>query len=412
MPLVQPFKALRPAPAHAHAVLAPPYDVLDTEEARAWAADDPWSFLHVSRPEIDFPAGTDPYRPEIYARAKQNLARMINAGVLRYDPAPGYYVYRLRMGTHQQTGLVVAASVAAYECNRIRKHELTQAHKVNDRAHQISTINAHTGPVAMFYRRSSDIDLLIEQAIAARPDIEVAMDGGVHHSLWVVSEHSLVKTLTATVERVGALYIADGHHRTAAAAQVAAERRATDGGQSGERGYEYFLGVIFPADEMQLLEYNRVVSDLNGRTTAQFIDDLRREFIVEPAPRASKPARAGEFGVYLPGQWYSMRIKTESRPQERLASLDAHLLAQAVLAPILGITDPTADKRLDFVGGARGLAELERRVDRGEMAVAFALYPPSVNDIMGVADAGGVMPPKSTWFEPKLADGLVSHVLD
>ena len=393
-------------------MVAPPYDVLDTEEARAWAADNPWSFLHVSRPEIDFPAGTDPYLPAVYAQGKQNLARMIDAGVLRYDPVSGYYVYRLRMGAHQQTGLVVAASVGAYERNRIRKHELTQAHKVNDRARQISTINAHTGPVAMLYRRSSDIDLLIEQAIVGQPDIEVAMDTGVHHSVWAISERSLVNALTETVECVGALYIADGHHRTAAAAQVAAERRATYSSQPGERGYEYFLGVIFPDDEMQLLEYNRVVSELNGLTPTQFIEALRRDFVVQHVARASKPAQRGEFGVYLPGQWYSMRIKAQSRPQETLASLDANLLAQAVLAPILGITDPTVDKRLDFVGGVRGLDELQRRVDSGEMAVAFALYPPSVNDLMTVADAGGVMPPKSTWFEPKLADGLVSHVLD
>lgn len=412
MPLVQPFTALRPPPEYANAVVAPPYDVLDTEEARARAADHPWSFLHVSRPEIDFPAGMDPYLPAVYAKGKQSLARMIDGGVLRYDPVPGYYVYRLRMGTHQQTGLVVAASVAAYECNRIRKHELTQAHKVNDRARQISTLNAHTGPVAMLYRRSGSIDLLIERAIAGQPDIEVAMDADVHHSLWVVSERSLVNALTATVEQLGALYIADGHHRTAAAALVAAERRATDRGYPGERGYEYFLGVVFPDDEMQLLEYNRVVTELNGLTAAQFVEALRRDFVVEQAPHGSKPAQPGEFGVYLPGQWYRIHIKAQSPPQATVASLDANLLAQAVLAPILGITDPTADKRLDFVGGVRGLGELERRVDSGEMAVAFALHPASVNDLMTVADAGRVMPPKSTWFEPKLADGLVSHVLD
>lgn len=411
MPLIQPFTALRPRPEYANAVVAPPYDVLDTEEARARAADNPWSFLHVSRPEIDFPAGTDPYLPAVYAKGNQNLERMVDAGVLRYDQVPGYYVYRLRMGTHEQTGLVVAASVAAYECKRIRKHELTQAHKVNDRARQISTLNAHTGPVAMLYRRSSAIDSLITRAIVGQPDMKVATDAGVHHTLWVVNERSLVDALTVTVEHLGALYIADGHHRTAAAAQVAAERRASHSVRPGERGYEYFLGVIFPDDEMQLLEYNRVVSELNGLTPAQFIEEIRRDFVVEQAPPGSKPAQTGEFGVYLPGQWYSMRIKAQSRRQETTASLDANLLAQAVLAPILGITDP-ADKRLDFVGGVRGFGELERRVDSGEMAAAFVLHPASVNDLMTVADAGQVMPPKSTWFEPKLADGLVSHVLD
>ncbi len=264
----------------------------------------------------------------------------------------------------------------------------------------------------MFYRRRSAIDVLIERTVAAKPDIEVAMDADVHHSLWVVSERSLVNTLTTTVEQVDAFYIADGHHRTAAAALVAAERRASDRGSHGERGYEYFLGVVFPHDEMQLLEYNRVVTELNGLTTAQFIEALRRDFVVERVPRGSKPAHRGEFGIYLPGQWYRIRVKAQSRMLATATSLDANLLAQTVFAPILGITDPTVDKRLDFVGGGRGLDELERRVDSGEMAVAFALHPASVNDLMTVADAGGVMPPKSTWFEPKLADGLVSHVLD
>lgn len=407
MSLIQPFTALRPRSEYAQSVVAPPYDVLDTEEARARAADNPWSFLHISRPEIDFPAGTDPCMPAIYAKGRENLTRMIDAGVLHFDQQASFYVYRLQMGAHRQTGLVVAASIAAYENNRIRKHELTQPHKVDDRARQIATLNAHTGPVAMIYRHSAAIETLIADIVTDNPEVGVMTDAAVAHSLWSVSDRATIAALTAAVEDLDLLYIADGHHRIAAAAQVAAERRAADSGQRDEHAYEYFLGVIFPHNEMHLLEYNRVVTSLDGLTSEQFLGRLHERFTVDKVQAATKPTRAGELAMYLPTQWYLLRSKGTSSGR-----LDANILSEDVLAPILGIVDLRSDERVGFVGGVRGLTELEHRVDSGGMAVAFALYPASVEQLMKVADAGQIMPPKSTWFEPKLADGLVSHVLD
>jgi uncharacterized protein (DUF1015 family) len=407
MSLIQPFTALRPRPEYAQAVVAPPYDVLDTEEARARAADNPWSFLHISRPEIDFPAGTDPCMPAIYAKGRKNLARMIDAGVLHFDQQASYYVYRLQMGAHRQTGLVVAASIAAYENNRIRRHELTQPHKVDDRARQIATLNAHTGPAAMIYRHSADIEKLIAPVVMDRPEVEVVTDAAVTHRLWSVGDRATIAALTVAVEHLDVLYIADGHHRIAAAARVAAERRAAGSRERGKRMYEYFLGVIFPHNEVRLLEYHRVVSGLNGLTSEQFLQRLHQHFVVDKVQAATKPTRAGEFAMYLPHQWYLLRTKRQGSDH-----LDASILSEDVLAPILGIVDLRSDERVGFVGGVRGLGELERRVESGEMAVAFALYPASVEQLMNLADAGQIMPPKSTWFEPKLADGLVSHVLD
>lgn len=412
MSLIQPFKALRPRPEYARSVVAPPYDVLDTEEARARAADNPWSFLHISRPEIDFPVGTDPCAPAIYAKGRENLARMIDAGVLDFDPEASYYVYRLQVDTHRQTGLVVAASIAAYENNRIRKHELTQPHKVDDRARQIATLNAHTGPVAMIYRHSADIETLIADIVTNEPAVKVVTDAAVTHSLWIVRDRAMIAALTAAVEQLDVLYIADGHHRIAAASQVAAERRAVDPRQRGERAYEYFLGVIFPHNQMRLLEYNRVITSLGGFTPEQFLQRLHERFVIDKVRAATKPTRGGEFAMYLPGQWYFLRSKRMSSEPQGSECLDATILSEDVLAPILSIVDLRNDERVGFVGGSRGLAELEHRVDSGEMAVAFALYPASIEQLMNIADAGEIMPPKSTWFEPKLADGLVSHVLD
>lgn len=411
MSLIQPFTALRPWPEYAQAVVAPPYDVLDTEEARARAADNRWSFLHISRPEIDFPAGTDPCTPAIYAKGRENLARMIEAGVLHFDQEASYYIYRLQMDGYRQTGLVAAASIAAYENNRIRKHELTQPHKVHDRARQIATLNAHTGPVAMMYRHNAAIETLIAHIVTDQPEVEVVTDAAVAHSLWSVGDRALIAALTAAVAHLDLLYIADGHHRIAAAAQVAAERRAVDPRKRGERAYEYFLGVIFPHNEMRLLEYNRVITSLGGLTTEQFLQRLHEHFVVDKVQAPTKPTRPHEFAMYLPGHWYLLQSK-RVLSQRQGDRLDASILSEDVLAPILNIVDLRSDERVGFVGGSRDLTELERRVDSGEMAVAFALYPASVEQLMSVADAGQVMPPKSTWFEPKLADGLVSHVLD
>jgi uncharacterized protein (DUF1015 family) len=413
MPLIRPFAGLRPAPGRAADVVAPPYDVLNTEEARARAAGRPWSFLHISKPEIDLPPGTDPYSVSVYAKGRENFERQIREGVLARDPAPGYYFYRLVMGAHTQTGLVAAASVPDYDTNRIRKHEFTRPDKEDDRVRQIEALNAQTGPVFLTYRRSAAIDALVEKVCAGAPDADVTADDGVRHTLWVLRDRADLDTITRTFDAMDCLYIADGHHRSAAASRVAAARRQANPRHNGEESCNYFLSVIFPDNQMQILDYNRVVRDLHGLSADAFLRKLDAAFGVKPESVPVKPARAGEFGMYLGGQWYRLTIRPTLIPQnDPVKRLDVSLLQDNLLAPILGIGDPRRDKRIDFVGGIRGLRELERRVDSGEMAVAFSLYPTSIHDMMSVADAGQVMPPKSTWFEPKLADGLVSHVLD
>lgn len=413
MHLIRPFAGLRPAPNRAADVAAPPYDVLSTDEARVRAEGRPWSFLHISKPEIDLPAGTDPYAPEVYAKAAENLKKMLAEGILARDPAPCYYVYRLVMGGHSQTGLVAAASVADYDINRIRKHEFTRPDKEDDRVRQIDALNAQTGPVLLAYPAAPQVDAILAQTSAATPDADVTADDGIRHTIWVIRDADVIGKLTVAFDAMSALYIADGHHRSAAASRVCAARKAANPQHSGEESYNYFLSVIFPHHQMKIMDYNRVVTDLNGMDGAAFLKLIGEKFSVQESAAPVKPARPGEFGLYLPGQWYRLEIRPELIPvNDPVARLDVSLLQNNLIAPVLGIADPRRDKRIDFVGGIRGLPELEKRVGSGEMAAAFALFPTRMEDLMAVADAGEVMPPKSTWFEPKLADGLVSHVLD
>ena len=413
MTLIRPFAGLRPAPGREASVLAPPYDVLNTDEARARVAGRPWSFLHISKPEIDLPPKTDPYSPAVYAKGKENFERMQREGVLVRDPQPCYYLYRLVMGAHTQTGIVAAASVQDYDTNRIRKHEFTRPDKEDDRVRQIDALNAQTGPVFLTYRHSDVIDALSVDLAAGAPEVDVSADDGVQHTLWVIRDPGKIDTITRTFDAMHCLYIADGHHRSAAASRVAAARRAANPAHTGGEPYNYFLSVIFPDNQMQIFDYNRVVRDLHGHSVEKFVAEIAEAFNIEIEPAAVKPGRAREFGMYLGGRWHRLHIDTEFVPDDDpVKRLDVSLLQDNLLGPILGLGDPRTDKRIDFVGGIRGLKELERRVDSGEMAVAFALYPTSIHDMMSVADAGEVMPPKSTWFEPKLADGLVSHVLD
>ena len=406
MSLILPFRALRPTPGRAADVVAPPYDVLSSEEARARAAGRPWSFLHISKPEIDLAPGIDPYAREVYAKAAENLGRMIAEGVLVRDEAPCYYAYRLVMGAHAQVGLVVAASVAEYDRNRIRKHEFTRPDKEDDRVRQIEALNAQTGPVLLAYPDAPEVDAMLATAVNDEPIADVTADTGVRHTLWKIGSPDLIGSLTASFETMPALYIADGHHRSAAASRVAAARRnATNPGA--------FLAVAFPHHQMQILPYNRVVTDLHGLSRQELLSRLGQAFSVHAATTPVAPAKHGEFGLYLPGQWYRLNMHPALVPaNDPVERLDVSLLAGHVLGPLLGITDPRRDKRVDFIGGIRGLGELEKRVNSGEMAAAFSLHPTGMQDLMAVADAGEVMPPKSTWFEPKLADGLVSHVLD
>jgi len=406
--LIKPFRGLRPAPGRATEVAAPPYDVLSSDEARQRSAGKPWSFLHISKPEIDLPADIDPFAPAVYAKAAENLDRMLESGVLQRDATPCYYAYRLTMNGHVQTGLVASASVSCYDSNRIRKHEYTRPDKEDDRVRQIEATNAQTGPVLLAYPATATADALIEAIAQGELAADVTADDGIRHQIWVLDDATRIEAITRCFDGMEALYIADGHHRSAAASRVAAARRQED----RQLPSEHFLAVIFPHHQMKILDYNRVVKDLNGLKADEFLARLAEKFLVSPACDAVKPACPGEVGLYLPGRWYRLNIDPKLFSNDPVAGLDVSLLSEHVLGPLLGITDLRRDKRIDFVGGIRGLTELEKRVDSGEMAVAFALYPTRMDQLMAVADSNQVMPPKSTWFEPKLADGLVSHVLD
>ena len=407
MTLIRPFAALRPVPEHAANVIAPPYDVLSSAEARVRAHGRPWSFLHISKAEIDLPEDIDPYNAAVYAKSAENLANMLEQGILMREQKDCYYVYRLIMDGHSQTGLVAVASVAAYDNNRVRKHEFTRPAKEDDRVRQIEALNAQTGPVLLAYKSRPDVDAILEDATKTTPLVDVTADDGVQHSFWVIDDEATIRSLTESFDAMEAIYIADGHHRSAAASRVA-KIKAGDGNLNSD----YFLSVIYPHKQMKILDYNRVINDLNGLSRDELINAIEASFAVTKEDAAVKPGAPGEFGMYLEGQWYRLVISPALIPDDPVRRLDVSLLADHLIEPILGISDPRTDPRIDFVGGIRGLEELERRVDSGEMAVAFSLFPTSMEALMAVADANEVMPPKSTWFEPKLADGLVSHVLD
>jgi len=409
LPLIRPFTGLRPRSEQAAAVAAPPYDVLSSEEARVRAADKPYSFLHISKAEIDLPPELDHYAPEVYAKSAENLQKMIAAGVLFRDAKPCYYAYRLVMGSHTQTGLIAAASVAAYDANRVRKHEFTRPDKEDDRVRQVEALNAQTGPVLVAHPDSDEAEHLIAAATIKPPIIDITADDGIRHTLWLIDEDAAIARISAVFDAMPSLYIADGHHRSAAASRVAAARR----GKGAPDSAEFFLTVIFPARQMRILDYNRVVRDLNGLSTEAFLKAIGERCTITPSASPVKPERSGSFGLYLDGRWYQLAIRPELVPtHDPVRRLDVSVLSEQILAPILGITDLRRDTRVEFVGGIRGLPELERRVNSGEMAAAFSLYPTQMSELMSVADANEIMPPKSTWFEPKLADGLVSHVLD
>jgi uncharacterized protein (DUF1015 family) len=405
--LIRPFRALRPAPSRAREVLAPPYDVLTTAEARERARGKPWSFLHISKAEIDLPEGTDPYSPAVYRKAAENFERMVAERVLVRDAQPCYSAYRTIWQGRRQTGLACTVSLAAYREGRIRKHEQTTPVKETDRVRQIEAVNAHSGPAMMAYPHAPQLDTLLKRASERDPDVSVTAEDGVTHELWVINDAPAIEELTRGFDALPALYIADGHHRIAAASRVSAAR--ANAGAS----HAYALAVLFPHHELTILDYNRVVRDLGGRTRDEFLRAIGERFSVTALPSRARPAAASEFGMYLAGRWYQLKLRPELVPEgDALGRLPVTLLARNLLEPVLGVRDPRDDPRLDFVGGSRGLGELERRVESGEMAVAFVLFPTRMEDVMAVADTGGIMPPKSTWFEPKLADGLLTHVLD
>ena len=411
--LIRPFAGLRPPPERAADVIAVPYDVLTAEEARGQVRERPWSFLHISRPEVDLSSDSDPFSAEAYETAGATMRRFVDAGILERDPAPSYYIYRLKKGSHEQTGVAAAAALAAYEDGRIRRHELTRPKKVDDRARQIEAVGAQTGPVLVAHRPLAELTDFYDTVTARPPDCSIDAPDGVTHALWQVSESVAIERLTALLAGVKALYIADGHHRSAAAAKVAAERRQANPRPTGEAAHDVLLIVAFPSDELRILDYNRVVRDLGTLGEADYLDRVGVAFTVMHEEAPVRPSRPREFGMYVGGRWYRLGAReappADASPVERL---DISILSRTLFEPILGIGDSTEDSRIEFVGGHRGLQGLQSLVDGGEMAVAFSLYPTSMEDLMAVADAGEVMPPKSTWFDPKLADGLVSYPLD
>ncbi|MDO8803384.1 MAG: DUF1015 domain-containing protein [Elusimicrobiota bacterium] len=414
LPLFTPIYGIRPAKGKAQEIIAPPYDVMDSEEAREFAKDKPLSFLHVSKAEIDLPPGTDVHSEAVYQKAAENFKKMLDQGLLVREKKPCFYVYRLQMGAHIQTGLVVGACVDDYDANRIRKHEFTRPVKEDDRVNQIKYVKAQTGPGLIAYKQIPEVDAIIKKTAAKEPEFSAAGQGGVIHTLWLLDDEADIKTIVEAFEKQKAVYIADGHHRSAAASRVkrlmVAERGAA---HTGTEPYNTYLAVAYPVDEMKIWDYNRVVKDLNGLTPEDFLVKIKENFEVKEVSGQAKPSARREFGLYLGGKWYLMNpaVLTPASEEDPVKALDVSVLSDLVLDRILGITDLRKSDRVDFVGGIRGLGELEKRVNSGEMAAAFALFATSLDELISVADDNQVMPPKSTWFEPKLADGVVSNPL-
>jgi uncharacterized protein (DUF1015 family) len=414
LPLFSPIFGIRPAPGKAQEIIAPPYDVLDSEEAREMAKGKPNSFLHVSKAEIDLPPGTDVHDEIVYKKAAENFESMLRKGLLIREGKPCFYAYRLQMGAHIQTGLMVGACVDDYDANRIRKHEFTRPVKEDDRVNQIKYVKAQTGPGIIAYKQVPEIDAVIKKNVKKEPLFSATGPGGVIHTLWLIDDSADIKAISDASEKQKTVYIADGHHRSAAASRVKkfmVQQRGS--AHTGTEPYNVYLAAAFPVNEMKIWDYNRVVKDLNGLTPDQFLASVKEVFEVKEVKGQAKPAARREFGMYLGGKWYSMKptVKTPTKEEDPVKALDVSVLSDQVLDRILGIKDLRKSDRVDFVGGIRGLAELEKRVNSGEMAAAFALHATSLDELISVADDNQVMPPKSTWFEPKLADGVVSNPL-
>ncbi|HDQ46217.1 MAG TPA: DUF1015 domain-containing protein [bacterium] len=416
---IKPFRGLRPADGYAEDMVAPPYDVLDSDEARDFASHRRYSFLHVIKPEIDLPAGIDLHDPRVYAKGMENLKTYIDRSLLVQEESPCLYIYELRMGNHRQAGLLAVAAVEDYVTGRIKKHEYTRLEKEEDRASHIDCLNAQTGPAFMLYRARDDIADMIQLRMTGKPDYQFVGDHDVEHTLYIVRDPEWIENMVAVFRTVEALYIADGHHRTAAAARVREKRMKNNPAHTGMEPYNFFLTVIFPHDQLHILDYNRVVKDLNNYSPNAFIEAVGESFIVEPhVPRGGektpfRPGRMHEFGMYLMGKWYRLAARPGTfADNDPVGVLDVTILQENLLAPVLDIQNPRTNNRIHFVGGIRGLGELERLVDHGRYAVAFSMYPTSVDQLMAIADANRVMPPKSTWFEPKLGSGLITHLLD
>ncbi len=412
MATVKPFKGLRPQKELVEKVASPPYDVLSSEEARELAKDNPYSFLHIVKPEIDLPRDIDIYDERVYKKGAENLKKFIEEKILLQDESDFFYIYRQKMGDIVQTGLVCCASVDDYDNDVIKKHEQTRADKEEDRTKHVYTLNANTGPVFLTYRASKNIDSLIEEGKEENPEYHFTSEDGVEHTFWVVKNRELIGEIVEKFKNISTLYVADGHHRSASASRVRKLKMAENKNHTGKEEYNYFLVVIFPHNQLHIMDYNRVVKDLNGLSKEEFLEKIKEKFTLKES-EVKKPDKKHKFGMYLDGKWYMLEAREgtfdESDP---VKSLDVSILQENLLYPILGIENPRKDKRINFVGGIRGTEELEKLVNSREYKVAFSMYPTSIEELMKIADEGKFMPPKSTWFEPKLRSGLVVHLLD
>ena len=410
MAIIKPFRALRPPHELAERVAALPYDVMNTDEARVMAEGNPFSFLHISRPEIDLPPDLDCHDDQVYEQGRVNLRKLVSDGVLVQDSSDCYYVYRQKMGTIVQTGLVVCAAVDDYQQGVIKKHELTRADKEEDRVRHIDYLDANDEPVFLTCKEEPAIGEIIAGVTSSRPEYDFTTADGVSHTLWVLADPVRIAGLTRLFAAVPALYVADGHHRSAAACRVRDLRREQNPGHTGLEEYNYFLTVVFPDTEMNILPYNRVVKDLNGLSLAEFMARVASRFDITPTAAITPPEQRHRFAMFLTGRSYEMSPKPETYDeQDAVSRLDVSILQDNLLNPVLGIRNPRTDQRIHFVGGIRGVGELERLVNSGEFEVAFALYPTAIAELMALADDGKIMPPKSTWFEPKLRSGLFVH---
>lgn len=412
MAIVRPFRGLRPTPQLAHQVASPPYDVLSSDEARQVAALNPKSFLRVNKPELEFDASVDPYSEQVYQRGKDNLERFYREGTMIRDASPVFYLYRLTWQGRSQTGLVALASVAEYDQGLIKKHEHIRPVKMEDRANHIDYLQAQVGPVFVTYKQDEGVEAVFAKIVSNPPEVDFTADDEVRHELWVVNDESLIQALSDSFGKLPATYIADGHHRSAAASEISRRFREANPGAPQDDPHHYFLSVIFPDNELQILPYNRVIRELNHLSVDELLEKISEQWHVNQADRELSPSEVHEVGMYLAGQWYRLKAKPGSFDQSSATkSIDAAILGDNLIAPILGIENPKADKRISFVGGIRGNAELVKLVDSGDYAVAFSMYPTSIEQLLKVADAGEVMPPKSTWFEPKLRSGMVVNLL-
>jgi uncharacterized protein (DUF1015 family) len=413
MAIFRPFKAYRPKPELAGDIASKPYDVLNSEEARVEVVGHPLSFLHIGKPEVDLAPSIDLHDDRVYNKGRENLMKLITDGNLVEDKEPSIYVYAQTMNDRTQYGLVGCASVEDYWNDVIKKHEKTRKDKEEDRCQHVRVTNAHTGPIFLTYRDIDEINNIVAEITKNTPDNDhVALDG-IRHQSWVIRDKAIMEKIEKRLKLVDNFYVADGHHRSAAASIVGKERRIANPNHKGDEEYNFFLSVLFPASHLYIMDYNRLALDLNGNSEEEFFNKLTQYYTCEKVAGQFKPTQKGEIGLYISNNWYKLNVKSEfANTPDPVDSLDVAILQKYVLDPILGIEDPRTSKRVDFVGGIRGLSELEKRVNSGEMKLAFAMYATSVEELMAIADAGKIMPPKSTWFEPKLRDGLFVHFLD